>query len=118
MRGTLFLYVFREETHHMKAQQFIDGAWVDATSGRTVDVKNPATEETITTVPYGGREDCEKAIEAAKKAFLAWSRKTPYERGTILRILATSTTGVASAQAELTTGAPNAGVTVPLETAH
>lgn len=41
-----------------------------------------------------------------------------YERGTVLRILATSITGVASAQAELTTGAPNAGVTVPLETAH
>jgi hypothetical protein len=37
-----------------------------------------------------------------------------YERGMILRIIATSASGVASAQAQLTTGAPNAGVSVPL----
>lgn len=39
-----------------------------------------------------------------------------YERGTILRVIATSAPGVASAQAQLTTGAPNAGVSVPLTT--
>lgn len=39
-----------------------------------------------------------------------------YERGTILRIVATSASGVASAQAQLITGAPNAGVSVPLTT--
>jgi len=41
-----------------------------------------------------------------------------YERGTTLRVLATSLSGVASAQAQLTTGAPNAGVSVPLDTTH
>jgi hypothetical protein len=41
-----------------------------------------------------------------------------FERGTILRVLATSTSSVASAQAQLITGAPNAGVSVPLESAH
>lgn len=39
-----------------------------------------------------------------------------FERGTILRVIATSAPGVASAQAQLTTGAPNAGVSVPLTT--
>jgi hypothetical protein len=38
-----------------------------------------------------------------------------YERGTILKVLATSATGVASAQAQFITGAPNAGVSVPLD---
>jgi hypothetical protein len=41
-----------------------------------------------------------------------------YEHGTILRVLATSSSGVASAQAQLVSGAPNAGVSVPLESAH
>ncbi len=41
-----------------------------------------------------------------------------YERGTVLKVLATSASGVASAQAQLITGAPNAGESVPLETAH
>lgn len=38
-----------------------------------------------------------------------------YERGTLLNIIASSVSGVASAQAQLITGEPNAGVSVPLE---
>jgi hypothetical protein len=38
-----------------------------------------------------------------------------YERGTLLRVVATSTSGVASASAQLVTEAPNGGITVPLE---
>ncbi len=41
-----------------------------------------------------------------------------FERGTILQILATSLPGVASAQAQLITGAPNEGVSAPLESSH
>jgi len=41
-----------------------------------------------------------------------------YERGIILNVIATSGTGAAPAQAQLTTGAPNAGATVPLESDH
>ncbi|MEO8451651.1 MAG: NAD-dependent succinate-semialdehyde dehydrogenase [Gemmatimonadota bacterium] len=65
-------------------KQLIDGAWVDAADGGTWEVMNPALEEAIRVVPYGGREDCRAAIEAAERAFPAWSRKTPYERGAIL----------------------------------
>ena len=43
-------------------QQHIDGAWTGAASGGTWDVLNPATEEVVRTVPFGGREDCHAAI--------------------------------------------------------
>jgi succinate-semialdehyde dehydrogenase len=65
-------------------QQLIDGAWADAADGGRWDVMNPATEETIRSVPFGARADCHAAIEAAARAFPAWSRTTPYERGAIL----------------------------------
>ena len=66
-------------------RQLIDGRWTDALGGLTWDVINPATEEVVQTVPFGGREDCRAAIDAAARAFPAWSRRTPYERGAILQ---------------------------------
>ena len=65
-------------------KQLIDGAWSDAANGGTWDVVNPASEEVIRAVPFGGREDCRAAIEAASRAFPAWARMTPYQRGSIL----------------------------------
>lgn len=65
-------------------QQLIDGAWTGAANRGTWDVLNPATEETVRTVPYGDRQDCHAAIEAAARAFPSWSRLTPYERAGIL----------------------------------
>ncbi|MDP3716591.1 MAG: NAD-dependent succinate-semialdehyde dehydrogenase [Acidobacteriota bacterium] len=66
-------------------QQHINGAWTGAAGGGTWDVINPATEEVVRIVPFGGREDCHAAIEAAAGAFPGWSRRTPYERGAILQ---------------------------------
>jgi succinate-semialdehyde dehydrogenase len=63
----------------------IGGRWVDAVSGRIAAVGNPATEEVIREVPYGSTEDCRASIEAAHRAFAAWSGRTPYERGAILK---------------------------------
>ena len=65
-------------------QQHIDGVWTGAAGGGTWDVINPATEEVVRTVPFGGREDGHSAIEAAARAFPAWAHRTPYERGSIL----------------------------------
>ena len=65
-------------------KQLIDGAWSGAANGGTWDVVNPASEEVIRAVPFGGREDCRAAIEAASRAFPAWARMTPYQRGSIL----------------------------------
>ncbi|MGX9117482.1 aldehyde dehydrogenase family protein [Mesorhizobium sp. BHbsci] len=66
-------------------QMFVDGAWVDARSGRTMETRNPATGAVIATVPRGNRDDIELAVAAARRAFDgAWSRYKPYERQVLL----------------------------------
>ena len=66
-------------------QMFIGGKWVGAKGGGTLAIVNPADESTIAEVAFGGREDAEAAIDAAAKALPAWSAKTAYERGDILK---------------------------------
>ena len=66
---------------------FIGGSWVAADSGRTVPVVNPATGETLGTVPGCGREETRRAIAAAHAAFPAWSTTTAAARADILRRL-------------------------------
>ena len=58
-------------------QMYINGQWVEAKSGKTFPVINPATGETLTTVPDGGVEDARAAINAAQAAFKSWSRLSP-----------------------------------------
>jgi acyl-CoA reductase-like NAD-dependent aldehyde dehydrogenase len=66
---------------------FIDGRWVEGTSGKTFESINPATWEVIATVPRGAKEDVERAVRAARKAFDEgeWPRMTYQERGDALR---------------------------------
>jgi acyl-CoA reductase-like NAD-dependent aldehyde dehydrogenase len=61
-------------------RMWIGGDWVEARSGETYTVVNPATEEEIAQVPLGGREDVDRAVQAARGAFPAWSKKTQAER--------------------------------------
>jgi succinate-semialdehyde dehydrogenase len=68
----------------MNFQQYIDGQWLNAANGKTWNVLDPATEETIATVPFGDATDARAALQAAKAAFPGWSGKTPYERAAIL----------------------------------
>lgn len=63
---------------------FINGAWVEAVSGATFEVVNPATGAHLGKVPDGGSEDAERAIGAAHQAFGDWSRTTAYERADLL----------------------------------
>ena len=74
-------------------QNLIGGRWVDAKSGATFDSVSPANhEELIGTFPASGVADVDAAVEAAKKAFPAWSLMPAPKRGEILfkvaRILA------------------------------
>jgi len=69
----------------LRRQAYIDGAWCDADEGRTVPVHNPATGETLGTVPHMGAQETRRAIEAANAAWPAWRRKTARERALILR---------------------------------
>ena len=63
---------------------FINGEWVEATSGQRFEVTNPATGEVIDTVPDGGADDARAAVAAADAAFGSWSQTTAYERADLL----------------------------------
>jgi succinate-semialdehyde dehydrogenase/glutarate-semialdehyde dehydrogenase len=64
---------------------YVDGQWIQAKSGQTIKVDNPATAETIGQVPKLGAAETRQAIEAANTAFVSWSKNTAKERATILR---------------------------------
>src|SRR3954452_4807072 len=64
---------------------YIDGQWVDAIGRETIPVQNPATGETLGTVPKMGAEETRRAIEAADRALPAWRARTAKERAQILR---------------------------------
>jgi len=69
----------------MQYQNLINGQWVNARSGKTWDVINPATEEKIITVPFGDAADAHEAIQAAHAAQPKWAAMTAYERGVVLQ---------------------------------
>jgi succinate-semialdehyde dehydrogenase/glutarate-semialdehyde dehydrogenase len=69
----------------LRTQAFIGNQWVDADSGATLDVHNPATGAKLGTVPKMGAGETRRAIAAASAAMPAWAKKTAKERAVILR---------------------------------
>jgi succinate-semialdehyde dehydrogenase/glutarate-semialdehyde dehydrogenase len=69
----------------LRQQCFIDGAWCDADQGGKLPVTNPATGETLGTIPNMGAAETRRAIEAAQHAFAPWAALTAKERAIILR---------------------------------
>lgn len=63
---------------------YINGQWVDPVEKRSLDVDNPATEQVSGQIAIGGSADVDKAVEAARKAFLTWSQTTRDERLEVL----------------------------------
>ena len=53
----------------VQARMLIGGESVDAADGQTFELVNPATGQVIGTAPLGGREDVDRAVEAARAAF-------------------------------------------------
>ena len=68
-----------------REQCYVDGAWSDADSKKTIAVVNPATGETIGSVPDMGAAETRRAIAAAERAWPAWRDKTAKERAALLR---------------------------------
>ena len=66
-------------------QCYIDGTWVDADDGGSIDVNNPASGEIIASVPSLGAAETRRAIQAADAAWPAWRAKTGKERANIMR---------------------------------
>ncbi len=64
---------------------YVDGQWVKGNSNQTISVDNPATGEIIGRVPKLSGPETRQAIEAANRAFPAWSKKTAKERAAVLR---------------------------------
>jgi succinate-semialdehyde dehydrogenase / glutarate-semialdehyde dehydrogenase len=64
---------------------YVDGKWIQAVSGATVGVDNPATGEIIGKVPKLSGAETRLAIEAANAAFKPWSGRTAKERAIVLR---------------------------------
>jgi len=69
----------------LRQQCFIAGQWCDADGGATISVTNPATGETIGTVPKMGAAETRRAIEAANAAWPEWRKKPAKARAAILR---------------------------------
>lgn len=64
---------------------YINGQWVDPASANDVSVINPATEEPIATISFGGSRDVGEAVESAGKAFASYSETTREERLELLK---------------------------------
>ncbi len=69
-------------------RNLVGGEWVDAAEGGTMEVVNPATGDTIATVPRGTQADVDRAVQAAKDALPEWLETTPGERADLLLKLA------------------------------
>ncbi|HEX5163979.1 MAG TPA: aldehyde dehydrogenase family protein [Thermomicrobiales bacterium] len=78
------------ETQTRSFQLLIAGKAVDAASGETFTAYNPATNQPVAQVAKAGKEDVDRAVAAARKAFDEgpWPRMSPYERGRIVQKLA------------------------------
>ena len=70
-----------------KQQAYIAGQWVDADSGETIAVTNPATGEQLGTVPMCGTAETVRAIVAADKAQRVWRDVPAKQRSAVLRKL-------------------------------
>jgi succinate-semialdehyde dehydrogenase/glutarate-semialdehyde dehydrogenase len=74
-----------EDAELFRQQSFVNGEWVDADDGAVLSVDNPATNETIGTVPRMGKAETRRAIEGARLALKQWSAMTAKARSQILR---------------------------------
>src|SRR6476660_4764836 len=72
----------------LRRQAFVDGKWVDADSGETFPVLDPATGDTVAEVPRMGAAETRRALAAAERALPAWKSATAKERARVLRRLA------------------------------
>jgi succinate-semialdehyde dehydrogenase/glutarate-semialdehyde dehydrogenase len=67
---------------------YIDGQFLGAEGRKTQPVLNPATNQTIGTLPHASTEDLQNALNAAQRAFESWKKTSPMERSKVLRKVA------------------------------
>ncbi|MCP9236401.1 NAD-dependent succinate-semialdehyde dehydrogenase [Lewinella sp. JB7] len=69
----------------LRTSAYINGEWTDADGGRTFTVRDPFSDEVITTVADLGSTETQRAVDAAYAAFPEWSSRTAADRSVILR---------------------------------
>ena len=70
-------------------KMYIDGDWIESSSGKKIETLNPETNKVWATVPEANEADVDKAVKAAQKAFDgSWSKLHPRERAKFLRNIA------------------------------
>jgi acyl-CoA reductase-like NAD-dependent aldehyde dehydrogenase len=72
----------------MPYQLWINGAQTMASSGKVIEVRNPATEEIIDTAPAANATDVDRAVSAARAAFPAWKRLPAVQKAELLHEVA------------------------------
>lgn len=66
-------------------RMYIDGEWVAASDGCTLDIINPATEEAVDAIPAASEADVDRALEAADRAWRSWREVDAWTRSATLR---------------------------------
>ena len=69
----------------LRTQAYVGGEWIDADSGATFDVTDPATGEVVASVADLGVAATRRAVELAEVAQKAWAARTAKDRGAVLR---------------------------------
>ena len=64
---------------------YINGEWVESSSGNYIDIENPATHEIFAKVPRGNADDVDKAVAAARSAFETWQYTPLAERVALMK---------------------------------
>ena len=95
--------MLQKTSHYLREGNLIDGEWVAADSGKTIDVVNPATGLKIGTVPKSGTAETRRAIAAASAAFQSWRRTSANDRAKLMRKLHDAIMDNQDALAELLT---------------
>ena len=74
-----------QDSSLLRGQAYVNGEWIDAKSGETFAVFNPATGDELVRVPLMSETDAKAAVTAAHEAFKQWRTTTAKERATVLR---------------------------------
>ena len=70
-------------------KMYINGEWINSSSGRKIETLNPENNEVWATVPEANDADVDLAVQSAQKAFdSSWSKLFPLERAKYLRLIA------------------------------
>jgi len=78
----------KQATAYETLALYIDGKFIEAGGRKTEPVLNPASAEVLAQLPHATREDLDRALAAAQRAFTTWSRTSPLERSAVLRKVA------------------------------